>query len=111
MLVLIIPISMVGTVFGSWLITLHHDRLVARIVLRAGILNVVLGCILTPLLGPIGMAWSVVTAEITAAVGGAIAVRRNSQREAVLAESAPGPDEPDAVVLVEELAESEARLL
>jgi PST family polysaccharide transporter len=110
-LVLIIPISMVGTVFGSWLITLHHDRLVAKIVLRAGILNVVLGCILTPVLGPIGMAWSVVSAEVTAAVGGAYTVRRNSRREAARAASAPGPDQPDPVVLVEDLAESEARLL
>ncbi len=110
-LVLIIPISMVGTVLGTWLITLHQDRLVARIVLRAGILNVVLGCILTPLLGPIGMAWSVITAEMTAAVGGYITVRRNSRREAAAGASAPRPEESDPVVFVEDLAESEARLL
>ena len=110
-LVLIIPISITGAVLGSWLITLHKDRLVAMIVLRAGIMNVVLGCILTPVFGPIGMAWSVIVAELTAAVGGVITVRRNSRREAAAAASAPRPDEPDPVVLVEQLAEAEARLL
>jgi PST family polysaccharide transporter len=91
-LVLIIPINIVGVVFGAWLITLHQDRLVARIVLSAGIANVALGCVLTPLLGPIGMAWSVVAAEATAAVGGIYTVKRNSRRArvAVLA-SSPDP--------------------
>ncbi len=107
-LVFIIPISITGAVFGSWLITLHQDRLVAMIVVRAGILNVVLGCILTPLLGPIGMAWSVIAAETTAAIGGAITVRRNSRREAAAEASAPRPDQPDPVVLIEGLADAEA---
>jgi polysaccharide transporter, PST family len=109
-LVLIIPISIVGVIFGSWLMTLHQDRLIAIIVLRAGILNVILGCILTPLLGPIGMAWSVIVAETTAAIGGVITVRRNSRRERAAAASAPRPDEPDPVVLVEQLADAEARI-
>jgi PST family polysaccharide transporter len=75
-LVLIIPIAIVGAIAGTWLMTLHQDRLVVRIVLRAGLLNIVLGCILTPLFGPIGMAWSVVAAEATAAIGGLVAVYR-----------------------------------
>ncbi len=75
-LVLIIPLSIVGAIAGTWLITLHHDRRVAMIVLRAGILNIVLGCILTPLFGAEGMAWSVVCAECTAAAGGMFAVYR-----------------------------------
>ena len=89
-LVLIIPVNLVGVVFGAWLITLHQDRLVALIVLRAGIANVVLGCVLTPLLGPIGMAWSVIAAEASAAVSGIYTVKRRSRRAqaAVLAGSA-----------------------
>jgi PST family polysaccharide transporter len=79
-LVLIIPVNFVGVVFGAWLITLHQDRLVALIVLRAGILNVVLGCVLTPMFGPIGMAWSVIAAEASAAVSGVYTVKRRSRR-------------------------------
>jgi len=59
--------------------TLHMDRRAMVIVLRAGILNVVLACVLTPLLGPIGMAWSVVCAEATAAIGAMVAVARVSR--------------------------------
>lgn len=82
-LVLIIPVNLVGVVFGAWLITMHEDRLVALIVVRAGIANVVLGCVLTPLLGPIGMAWSVIAAEASAAVSGIWTVRRRSRRARV----------------------------
>jgi polysaccharide transporter, PST family len=95
-LVLIIPVNLVGVVFGAWLITLHQDRVVALIVLRAGIANVVLGCVLTPLFGPIGMAWSVIAAEASAAVSGIYTVRRNSRRArvAVLAGSAQPQADP-----------------
>jgi len=75
-LVLIIPIAIVSAIAGSWLVTLHMDRRVARIALGAGAINVALGCVLTPLFGPVGMAWSVVTAEASAAVGTLIAVAR-----------------------------------
>ncbi|MGH2871560.1 MAG: oligosaccharide flippase family protein [Solirubrobacteraceae bacterium] len=75
-LVLIIPIGLCGLLGGAWLITLHMDRQVMIIVLRAGVLNVVLACVLTPLLGPIGMAWSVVSAEATAALGVLVGVVR-----------------------------------
>jgi PST family polysaccharide transporter len=78
-LVLIIPLSIIGAIAGSWLMTLHMDRRVAMIVLRAGILNIVLGCILTPLFGPEGMAWSVVSAEFLAAAGGMFAVYRTDR--------------------------------
>lgn len=93
-LALLIPVNVTGVVFGLWLITLHQDRLVATIVVCAGIANVVLGCVLTPLFGPIGMAWSVLSAETTAAVGGFLTVRRNGRRRAeaaVLAGSAQIP--------------------
>ena len=77
--VLVIPLGILGVTCGSWLMTLHMDRRAMVIVLRAGILNVVLACVLTPLLGPIGMAWSVVCAEATAAIGAMVAVARVSR--------------------------------
>lgn len=62
-LVLIIPSNIVGYLSAIWLMTLHSDRSLVRIALAAGLLNVALGCILVPLIGPQGMAWSVVTAQ------------------------------------------------
>jgi PST family polysaccharide transporter len=79
-LVLLIPVELVGTVFAAWLITLHKDKLVALIALQAGIVNIILGCVLTPLVGPIGMAWSVITAEALAVSSVMYAARRNSRR-------------------------------
>jgi PST family polysaccharide transporter len=73
-LVLIVPLGIIGATAGSWLMTRHLDRQVATIILSAGVINVILGCILTPIFGPQAMAWSVVCAELTAAVGGVVAV-------------------------------------
>lgn len=82
-LALIIPVNITGVVFGVWMITLHEDRRVATIVLTAGVVNVMLGCVLTPLFGPIGMAWSVIIAEMTAALGAIVTVLRMKRRGAV----------------------------
>jgi PST family polysaccharide transporter len=92
-LVLIIPISIIGAIAGSWLVTLHMDRKVVTIVLRAGVFNVALGCLLTPLFGPMGMAWSVVCAEAVAAGGAIIAVldTRHGPSVKLLARSASRP--------------------
>jgi len=94
---LIIPFSIVGAVSGAWLMTLHMDRRIVTIVVCAGVLNVVLGCILTPLLGPTGMAWSVVCAEAAAAAGGLFTVVRSADR--VLDASLDSAGEPQAIVL------------
>jgi PST family polysaccharide transporter len=88
---LIIPVNVIGVVFGVWLLSQHQDRLIAKIVAVAGVANLVLGCILTPLFGPIGMAWSVLSAEAAAAAGGFLIVRRNSRRARVAAVASPGP--------------------
>jgi O-antigen/teichoic acid export membrane protein len=61
-LVLLIPFTVLGFLSGTWLMTLHNDRELVRIAVFAGVLNVVLGCILVPLIGPEGMALSVVIA-------------------------------------------------
>jgi O-antigen/teichoic acid export membrane protein len=75
-LVLIIPLGIVGAVAGTWLMSLHMDRTLVRIVVGAGLVNVVFGCILTPLFGPEGMAWSVVIAQLAAATSGMVVVYR-----------------------------------
>ncbi|HLY51353.1 MAG TPA: flippase [Solirubrobacteraceae bacterium] len=61
-LVVLIPFTVLGFLSGTWLMTLHNDRELVRIAVFAGVLNVVLGCILVPLMGPVGMAVSVVIA-------------------------------------------------
>ena len=61
-LVLLIPLMIFGSFSAMWLMTLHRDRLLVRIALVAGLLNVALGGTLTPLVGAQGMAWSVVIA-------------------------------------------------
>jgi PST family polysaccharide transporter len=92
-IVLIIPVGLAGGAFGVWLITQHKDRVAARIVLTAGLVNVVLGCVLTLSFGPIGMAWSVVAAEAIAALGAILAVRRDRRRRTrvptIAAETSP----------------------
>lgn len=88
-LALIIPINVTGVVFGLWLITLHRDRLIVRIVVIAGIANVVLGCILTPAFGPVGMAWAVIAAEGAGALGGFLAIRRDARRARLASGSVP----------------------
>jgi len=82
-LALIIPVNVSGAVFGVWLMTLHRDRLIMTIAVTAGVANVVLGTAFTLLFGPIGMAWSVITAEAVGAAGGLLAVRREARRAAV----------------------------
>ena len=81
-LALIIPVNVTGAVFGVWLMTLHRDRLIMTIAVVAGVANVVLGCVFTLLFGPIGMAWSVITAEAIGAAGGLLAVRREARAAA-----------------------------
>lgn len=83
-LALIIPVNVTGVVFGVWLMTLHRDRLIVTIAVTAGVSNVVFGCVLTVLFGPIGMAWSVIAAESVGAAGGLIAVRRDARRAAAV---------------------------
>jgi polysaccharide transporter, PST family len=98
-LALIIPIGLTGGGFAIWLITQHKERVVVRIVVRAGIVNVVLGCVLTLSFGPIGMAWSVVAAETMAALGAILAIRRDGDRMEVSASPGSpglGPTRPAA---------------
>ena len=88
---LIIPVNVTGVVIGLWLMTLYKDRIIVTVVLTAGIANIVLGCTLTSLFGPIGMAWSVIAAEAVGAIGGFIAVRRDRRRRKVADVPTPAP--------------------
>ena len=83
-LALIIPVNVAGAVFGVWLMSLHRDRLILTVALVAGVSHVVLGCLLTLLFGPIGMAWSVIAAEALGATGGFLAVRHEARRAAAV---------------------------
>ena len=47
----------------QWLVPLGYDRMVLRITLTAGILNVVLATVLAPHFAHVGMAWGVVATE------------------------------------------------
>jgi PST family polysaccharide transporter len=82
-LVGVIPMQIVGGVMGSWLITLNMDRRATVIVVRAGLLNLVLSCMLTPLFGAIGTAASVVCAEAVATGAAVLAVLELRQEPAV----------------------------
>jgi PST family polysaccharide transporter len=73
-LVLLIPFGIIGGVAATWLMTMRRDRTLVAIALGGGLLNVVLACVLAPLFGPTGMAWSVVIAQVAATTAGMIAV-------------------------------------
>lgn len=47
----------------QWLVPLGYDRLVLRVTLTAGILNIVLATFLAPRLAHVGMAWGVIATE------------------------------------------------
>lgn len=76
LLIVLLPIGVANSVGLMWLMLLQHDRLVSRIVLRVGLLNVVLGVVLAPTMGPEGMAISVLVAEASAAPMALLALRR-----------------------------------
>jgi polysaccharide transporter, PST family len=73
-LVLSMPVGIVGGVMAAWLMSLHMDRTIVRIVIGTGLVNVAIGCILTPLFGPQGMAWAVVVAQLAGTLGATAAV-------------------------------------
>ncbi len=75
-LVLMIPAGIVSYFAALWLMTLHRERSLVRIAIVAGVLNVALGSILSSLMGPQGMAWSVVIVQFVAAGGTLVSVSR-----------------------------------
>ena len=66
----LVPIIGVGTVFGiQWALPLGFEVSFSVLVLLAGVLNLVLAFFLVPAYGGIGMAGSVITAEVLVAGG------------------------------------------
>ena len=61
---LVIPAAAVSNILGlQWMLPFGMDRAFNRIVVCAGILNVILAVVLSPRFGPVGTAWSVVAAQ------------------------------------------------
>jgi PST family polysaccharide transporter len=78
-LTLLIPIVAFGNVLGiQWMLPLGMDRAFNRIILLAGLLNLLLALFLAPLYGNFGMAWAVVVAE--AFVSGSMYLVLRSQK-------------------------------
>lgn len=75
-LVLLIPSNIIGYFAAIWLMSLHQDRTLLRIAVAAGLINVALGSVLTELIGPQGMAWSVVSVQCGVAVACLFAAQR-----------------------------------
>lgn len=63
-LALLIPLTALSNVIGvQWMLPLGMDKAFNKVIISAGILNVVLAVFLAPIAGPLGMATSVVGAE------------------------------------------------
>lgn len=89
-LVLIVPlISVVSTLAGGWMLALRMDRAIVLCAVTAGLTNLVLAVLLVPLVGPIGMACSVVAAEVVALGGCVLSIRRRESAGGLLTRTRP----------------------
>jgi PST family polysaccharide transporter len=74
-LCLAIPMIAIGTSLGvQWVLPHGLDRSFTRIVIMAGLINISCALFLVPIFGPVGMAWSVVSAETSVVIGLAIII-------------------------------------
>ncbi len=62
----------------QWLVPLGYDKLVCRITLMAGAINLTLATILAPQFAHIGMAWAVISAETFVSVSFLVTVSRTN---------------------------------
>jgi len=80
-LVLILPLIGVTSVLaGGWMMAMRMDGAIVRSALRAGATSLTLSLTLTPLLGPEGLAMSVVAAEVVALASCLWEIRRHGAR-------------------------------
>lgn len=80
-LAFIIPLGAVaGALAVGWMLALRMDRRITKVIVRSGVANVLLACVLAPLFGPVGMAVSVVCAELLALGGCLVEIRRHELR-------------------------------
>jgi PST family polysaccharide transporter len=90
---LIVPLVAVSNILGfQWMLPFGMDRAFNRIVVCAGVLNVVLAVVLSWRFGPVGTAWSAVTCQTVVSTSMLIALLR-SRRES----AARAPETPAAV--------------
>lgn len=76
-LALTIPLVALSSVLGQqWMIPRGMDRPFVRVILFAGLLNLVLAAALVPSFGANGMAWALVTTELAVVCGLTVAIRR-----------------------------------
>jgi PST family polysaccharide transporter len=77
LLVWLVPAIALSNALGiQWMLPLGLDSTFNRIILGAGIMNVVLAVLLAPLYAQMGMAWAVVASEIFVTAGIYVALRR-----------------------------------
>jgi PST family polysaccharide transporter len=77
-----VPFVAVSNILGmQWMLPFGMDRAFNRIVVCAGILNVVLAVSLAPHFGPLGTAWSVVTSQAFVAMAMWISLLRSGRQE------------------------------
>jgi PST family polysaccharide transporter len=79
---LIVPFVAVSNILGmQWMLPFGMDKAFNRIVVTAGVVNVVLAFVLAPILGPLGTAWSVVAAQgfVTLAMTGLLFRSKKNQ--------------------------------
>jgi PST family polysaccharide transporter len=78
---LIVPFVGVSNILGmQWMLPFGMDRAFNRIVVSAGVLNIILAVVLSPRFGPAGTAWSVVAAQAFVAVSMYIALLRSRRQ-------------------------------
>ena len=79
-LTLTLPLISVSNVLATqWMLPFGMDRMFRTIAVCAGILNTALALFLAPRYGPLGMAWTVVTAEAFVTVANGYALHRSGQ--------------------------------
>jgi PST family polysaccharide transporter len=75
---LAIPAGAVSNVLGmQWMLPFGMDRVFNRIVVSAGVINVILAVVLSPRFGPAGTAWSVVVSQYFVSICMFIALLRS----------------------------------
>ena len=101
MAIMVPVIAATSALMGQWLLAHGQDRSVRRIVLTVGVVNVAVACVVVPFAGAIGLAISVVGAEVLALVLTIATVRRRVPRPSDKSASLPAepveradPDDP-----------------
>jgi PST family polysaccharide transporter len=77
LLVWLVPAIALSNALGiQWMLPLGLDRTFNRIILGAGIMNILLAVFLAPLYAQMGMAWAVLASEIFVTAGIYVALHR-----------------------------------